>query len=118
MWQVIEILDTHTLDDLHYAIQQAFGWDDDHMYAFFLSGRAWDALTEIVRPYDNVDPPTADEVSIVDLDLRPGRRFLYTFDFGDELRHSIEVLERFPSSGRRKIPSTVRSYGTAPRQYP
>ena len=30
----------HTLYDLHLAIQTAFGWDDDHEYSFFMSGRA------------------------------------------------------------------------------
>lgn len=117
VWRVVEILDAHTLDDLHHAIQTAFGWDDDHMYAFFLSGRAWDAAAEIVRPYRNVEPPTADEVTMADLELQPGRRFLYIFDFGDELRHTIEVLERFPASGRRERPRIVASHGAPPPQY-
>src|SRR5215207_6843723 len=28
-----------TLVDLHYALQSAFGWDDDHLYAFWLEDR-------------------------------------------------------------------------------
>jgi hypothetical protein len=37
--RVIAMLDDQTLEDLHAAIQRAFGWDNDHLYAFFLSGR-------------------------------------------------------------------------------
>ncbi len=37
VWRNIEIRGDQTLNDLHYAIQAAFNWDDDHLYAFFLS---------------------------------------------------------------------------------
>src|SRR3954451_22208065 len=30
-----------TLADLHLALQTAFGWDDEHLYAFWLDGRYW-----------------------------------------------------------------------------
>ena len=32
-----------TLVDLHYALQSAFGWDDDHLYSFWLDGSFWGA---------------------------------------------------------------------------
>lgn len=31
-----------TLVDLHRLLQTAFEWDDDHLYAFWVSGRVWD----------------------------------------------------------------------------
>ena len=31
-----------TLEDVHRLMQAAFGWDDDHLYAFWLSGKFWD----------------------------------------------------------------------------
>src|SRR5207245_7074220 len=33
----------HTLDDLHRSLQAAFGWADDHLYAFSLGGECWAA---------------------------------------------------------------------------
>ena len=36
------LLKTKTMEDLHLAIQQAYGWYDDHLYSFFMSGKAWD----------------------------------------------------------------------------
>jgi hypothetical protein len=117
VWRAIEILGSQTLEDLHYAIQRAFGWDDDHLYAFYLSGRAHDRLTAIERPFDGAEPPTADEVAIAELELRSGQRFLYLFDFGDDLRHDVEVLETFDAPRAGDFPRTVETHGKAPRQY-
>ena len=38
--------DNQTLHSLHLAIQDAFEFDNDHLYSFFMSGKAWDQSTE------------------------------------------------------------------------
>ncbi|HZR00526.1 MAG TPA: plasmid pRiA4b ORF-3 family protein [Chloroflexota bacterium] len=117
VWRVVELGGGNTLEDLHYAIQDAFGWDDDHLYAFYLSGRPHDALTAVQRPFADAEPPTADEVRLNELELLPGQRFLYVFDFGDDLRHSIEVLEVVEGPASGDVPRIVESHGKAPAQY-
>lgn len=122
IWRVIDILDNQTLDDLHHAIRDAFGWDDDHLYAFFLSGRAWDDLTEVARPvdddfWDEPDPPTADEVTLADLEPEVGQRWLYLFDYGDELRHQVQVVQVLPAPDGGDFPRIVEQHGDAPPQY-
>jgi hypothetical protein len=42
IWRMIEVLGSQTLDDLHWAIQGAYGFDGDHLYSFFMSGKPWD----------------------------------------------------------------------------
>jgi hypothetical protein len=121
VWRVIEMLEDQTLDDLHYAIQHAFGWDDDHLYAFFLSGRAWDTLTEVASPRgaeEDAEGPLTDDVTLAALELAPKQRFLYLFDFGDELRHAVEVLDGFPAPAGGDFPRIVQEHGKAPPQYP
>jgi hypothetical protein len=34
-----ELSARHALDDVHGAIQAAFGWDDDHPHVFYMSGK-------------------------------------------------------------------------------
>jgi hypothetical protein len=100
VWRVIEFLDNQTLEDLHDAIQDAFGWDRDHLYAFFLSGKAWDSFTRVSFPpqmYGDSEPPYTDQIELADIELRPGMKFLYIFDFGDDMRHDVEVLEILPA---------------------
>jgi hypothetical protein len=120
VWRIIEILDNQTLEDLHYAIQHAFGWDDDHLYAFFLTGRPWDDLTEVQRPWEESDgmPPLADEVVLSAMELKPGFEFLYIFDFGDDLRHDIKVVDALPARTRGNFPRIAERHGKAPPQYP
>jgi hypothetical protein len=55
VWRKIEMEANQTLEDLHLAIQAAFDFDDDHLYSFFMSGRAWDESTEYCLP-EGVDP--------------------------------------------------------------
>jgi hypothetical protein len=42
----IEIASNHTLGDLGFAILKAFDFDDDHLFSFYMSGKAWDKKTE------------------------------------------------------------------------
>lgn len=55
VWRKIEMLETQTLAELHLAIQHAFDFDNDHLYSFFMSGKAWDDSTEYRLP-DDVPP--------------------------------------------------------------
>jgi hypothetical protein len=49
-WRKIELREDQMLHDLHLAIQDAFEWDNDHLYAFFMSGKAWDNDSEYRLP--------------------------------------------------------------------
>ena len=55
VWRKVELTAEQTLEDLHFAIQNAFDFDADHLYSFFMSGRAWDSATEYTLP-EGADP--------------------------------------------------------------
>jgi hypothetical protein len=55
VWRKVELREDQTLEDLHFAIQDAYDWDADHLYSFFMSGKAWDTDTEYALP-NGVDP--------------------------------------------------------------
>ena len=80
VWRKIEMGADQTLEDLHYAIQDAFVWDADHMYSFFLSGKAWDRSTEYCLPegYTASGEPmlnyTEEDLELVDVELTPDQR--------------------------------------------
>ena len=119
VWRVIELLDNQTLEEFHNIIQEAFDWDDDHLYAFYVSNRTNDWVTSISRPIDfEYDPPHSDEVTLKMLDLKTGQHLQYVFDFGDHLDHDIELMHigKLPPEGT--FPRIVLSRGEAPAQYP
>jgi hypothetical protein len=37
----VTVRSDQTLAALHRVLQQAFGWDDDHLYSFWLDGEFW-----------------------------------------------------------------------------
>jgi hypothetical protein len=117
VWRTIEIRGSQTLHHLHQAIQGAFGWDDDHLYSFYMSGEPWDPETEYSAPGAG-EGRKAHQVKIGGLGLVPTQRFLYLFDYGDELMHEVRVEGVGPAVAGCKYPRVVKSHGEAPPQYP
>lgn len=116
VWRVIEMRGDQTLKDLHYAIQLAIDFDADHLYSFYMSNRAWDEKTEYSSPY--AKGPSAGGVKIRDLNLRMRQRFLYLFDYGDDHRFEIQLIDVDPGAPKEEnYPRTVERHGEDPDQY-
>jgi hypothetical protein len=117
VWRDIEIAEDQTLEDLHLAIQRAYEWDDDHLYSFFMSGREWDQGSEIGSPWSETRRHTH-QVEMGSLDLKPGKKFLYLFDYGDNHEFDVQILTTNPSAPKGSYPKVVGQKGKAPPQYP
>ena len=117
VWRRIDVRGDQTLHDLHRAIQRAFDWDDDHLYAFFLSGKAWDTQSEYASPFG--DGRSASRYRLEQLPLQAGQQFLYIFDFGDEWHFGVKLAR---TSDRLELgaryPRVVARHGESPPQYP
>jgi Plasmid pRiA4b ORF-3-like protein len=105
------------LTALHDAIQQAFNWENDHVYSFWLDGEFWgDATAELVIPgAPDTDSRTAD-VPVDELRLKAGARIAYVFDYGDDWRVLLTLQEQL--GGGEPVRRVVERRGTAPPQYP
>lgn len=115
LWRRIEISARHRLLDLHDAIQSAYAFDDDHLYAFFMDGKAW-SDEKFASPY-NDEGPFVDDVQIGELDLSEGQRILYLFDYGDEWRFEVRLEEIRQGGSKLRRPKIVEKKGKAPEQY-
>jgi hypothetical protein len=116
VWRDIAIAEDQTLEDLHLAIQAAYGWADDHLYSFFMSGRLYDNHTEVGSPFSDA-PRFTHQVSIGSLKLKPERHFLYLFDYGDDHMFDVTVLARDGAAPMGSYPRVVGKQGRAPNQY-
>jgi len=114
---VVEVGAEQTLADLHRVIQNGLDWDDDHLYAFYINGPHDEELT-FGRRFEEGDPPFAAQAVLGELGLRPGDRFDYLFDFGDNHAFDVEVKEvkEAPAAGR--LPRVVELSCDPPEQYP
>lgn len=127
VWREIEIAANQTLAELGEAIPLAFGFDDPHLWSFFLSGRAWDqdseyALHREPDPFGGPPARAARRALIRDVTW-PGasgkKEFLFLFDYGDEWHFGVKLLrQRSVVEASARYPRVVAQQGEAPPQYP
>jgi hypothetical protein len=76
VWRGLDLTGDQTLADLGEAIPLAFGFDDPHLWSFFLSGKPWDSATEYARSPsadDGRPARAADQLHIRDAPTDSGR---------------------------------------------
>ncbi len=84
IWRRLEVPADITLGDLHRTIQLAFGWEGSHLHDFATSRRRW------ADPLDDLEE-TLDESTTPLLKAMEGRTLTYTYDFGDNWVHRIDL---------------------------
>jgi hypothetical protein len=115
IWRIIALSSSHTLADLHLAIQHAYQFDNDHLYAFYMDNK-WRSEERIESPIAG-EGITADDVKIGELDLAIHQSFLYHFDFGDDWRFGVQLLDFQSDAPLLKQPKILEKHGKAPEQY-
>lgn len=114
---VIAVLSEQTLADLHSAIQEAFEWDNDHLYAFYMHGEAHDRRYMLAGPYLEEVPAYVDDLFVGELGLVLKHKFTYFFDFGDSHEFDVEVVDIQPVAQPGPYPQLIERQGTPPAQY-
>ena len=120
IWIKIEMRETDTMQALHEEIQDVMGWDNDHMYSFFMDNKIYskDCDMEVTCPFEPDGRKTSDKTPIGIFELKKGQKFAYLFDFGDDHKFEIEVTGFGTVEKNRKYPTSLESKGKAPEQYP
>ena len=113
VYRHIEICGNNTLDQLCQIILESFGFTDEHLYEFCMDNRIYSEDSYQSVPIE--DEPSTD-ISLDELDLFSGQRFLLHYDFGDDWKFTITVLKiiRAPEN---KEPRVIKSKDTV-QQYP
>lgn len=88
--RVFELAPEHTLADLHRGIADELKLDDDHLWAFYLSGEWFDRASEFDGKPDFTGK--AQTTKVGDLGLAPDDFLAYVCDFGYEQRVDVELL--------------------------
>lgn len=89
IWRRLAAPTTTTLKGLHDLIQAAMGWRDYHLWEFEVGPNRFG----IPDPEFETDPPTrrAATVKLATLIGRGDLALTYTYDFGDNWRHSVKI---------------------------
>lgn len=115
-WRRIAMPSQLSLDDLSYAILNAFKFDSDHLYEYCYKDR-FGLEARVGHPYLEESPNT-DEVRIGDLPLPPGSTMIFHFDFGDDWKFQVLLEQIEPPNTKVKKSKLLESHGKAPKQYP
>lgn len=114
IWRKVKIAASANLADLHLMIQDAFDFDDDHLYSFFMSNKPWDG-PGYGRLEEDMDF-NAVEKKLFKLGLEVGQEFLYIFDYGTEWRFKIK-MEEYIDEKEIEEPIIIDATGESPEQY-
>jgi hypothetical protein len=112
IWRRVELQLSNSLMTLHLAIQAVMLFENYHLFRFDVG----EADYGIPLDEDFMDPSTRDAASIrlAMLVERGVTAFTYTYDFGDDWRHSIEIEGVFTAEPATDYPRFVDGERRAP----
>jgi hypothetical protein len=97
------------LDDLHFVLQIAIGWQNCHPFEFRIGDKAW-GLTD--RDADS-NPLPAESATLADLHAL-GRTFRYGYVFGEDWQHTVEIEAVAPAEPGVVYPRLIEAQGRCP----
>ncbi|MBD3229695.1 MAG: hypothetical protein GF329_16055, partial [Candidatus Lokiarchaeota archaeon] len=108
-----ELLESNTLQDLHYVIQGIMKEVDffgGHLYSFFMSGKEWDSSTEYSGPPENQHHYSSQntDVALKDVNLGYKQKFLYLYDYGDCIKYNVMLVGLDIYDENKKYPHRIK----------
>lgn len=117
IWRRVRLWSGHTLLDLHHVIQEAMGWWDSHL-AMFEAGRT--EYMDLNRFGSDMDDEEAaadlGSVSIHDVLSKPKDKIVYTYDFGDDWRHAVQLEKVETRAGAPEAPECLAGKRACPKE--
>jgi hypothetical protein len=103
IWRELSVPGDYTLGELHWIIQIAFGWENDHMHSFTVKSTKY-GMTGMDFGFGEDDGVIdEDEVCLSDLNLQTRQKFSYLYDFGDSWKHEITVSKTISAGDDEKL---------------
>ena len=97
------------LDDLHFVLQIAIGWQNCHPFEFRTGDTAWGLIDRDAE----VNPLPAEKATLADLAAR-GSGFKYNYVFGDDWQHTVEIEALTDAAPDAQYPRLVSAEGRCP----
>lgn len=108
----------NTLDELHEAILKAYRFSGDQMSSFYKTNEDWDIIEEY--PYvafdPNYDGDLMKDIKISDILINVGDQMMYIYDYLNEWKFFIEVIEE-EKEKPKKTPLMLKRFGKIPNEH-
>ncbi len=110
IWRRIGVRSDSTIADLHYIIQIAMGWKDEHLHQFLIHGVHYGISYPGTGGFIN----NAHEVKLSQFGLREREKFSYEYDFFSNWKHQIRVEAILPEDKEQNYPLCTAGKGACP----
>jgi len=105
----VEVPLTMRLDDLHFVLQIAIGWQNCHPFEFRFGDRAWGLVDRDAES----NPLPAEGATLAEFHAL-GRSFKYGYVFGEDWQHTVEIEAVAPAEPGVVYPRLVEAHGRCP----
>ena len=110
IWRRLLVRSDSSVADLHYTLQIAFGWSDDHLNLFHIHGQDYGVYHDGGVSFSK----NPNLVKLSDFQFRKNERFTYEYDFGDWWEHTVRLEERLPLDKDKTYPRCIGGQRRAP----
>lgn len=94
IWRRVQVPGEITLAELHDVIQVAMGWENCHLHEFQIGADRY--APSVNEEFDTAMTAGDTDVKLCDVVKRARAKFRYTYDFGDDWRHTLMVEKTAP----------------------
>ena len=110
IWRRLLVRSDCSIADLHYTLQIAFGWSDDHLNLFHIHGQDYGVYHDGGFSFSK----NPNLVKLSDFKFRKNERFTYEYDFGDCWEHTVRLEARLPLDKDKTYPRCIDGQRRAP----
>jgi len=107
--RVVDVPIDIRLDDLHFVLQIAIGWQNGHPFEFRIGDKLW-GLPD--RDAGGTAAP-AQAATLTDI-LAQGSTFKYDYVLGEDWEHTVRLQARLPKRADLRYPHLVSAEGRCP----
>ena len=97
------------LDDLHFVLQIAIGWQNCHPFEFRVGDKAWGLVDRDAES----NPLPAESATLADVHAL-GHIFKYGYVFGEDWQHTVEIEAVAPAEPGVVYPRLIEAQGRCP----
>jgi Plasmid pRiA4b ORF-3-like protein len=114
IWRRLLVPADLTLEQLHYVLQLAMGWEDCHMHEFRIGQQRFGTPDPMETAFGGSRTASERTARLWNVLGRAGIKAVYTYDFGDSWDHRIVVEKRLPPEPGRAYPACLAGERHAP----
>ena len=118
IWRQIQVPETYSFWDLHVALQDAMGWSDSHPHSFEMMDSSTHERIEMGIPDEDGSEDGRVHAEwkkmVADLFTLENTDAFYTYDFGDDWRHEVELEGILPREEDTSYPRCIAGERACP----